>query len=123
MFYLLTKHALHNAGVTDVLAYIVIGVSGTTRTVWYNGITLGWFHHVVDWGFHAHENPNCTYSRKHERDKVSKRCHSAGPVHIRANRGMMLAHDNAPCHSASNAQAMCVVNNVLTLQWPSKSPV
>ena len=71
MFYLLTKHALHNAGVTYVLAHIAIGVSGTTRTVWYNGITLGWFHHVVDWGFHARENPNCTHSRKHERDKVS----------------------------------------------------
>ena len=42
--------------------------------------------------------------------------------HIRANRGMMLAQDNAPCHAARGTQAMLATNNVRTLQWPAKSP-
>ena len=42
--------------------------------------------------------------------------------HIRANRGMMLAQDNAPCHAARSTQVMLAANNVRILQWPAKSP-
>ena len=43
-------------------------------------------------------------------------------VHIRANRGMILAKDNAPCHSARTTQQLLRVNTVRLLYWPAKSP-
>ena len=42
--------------------------------------------------------------------------------HIRANRGMILAQDNAPCHSARTTQQLLRANNVTLLDWPTKSP-
>ena len=42
--------------------------------------------------------------------------------HIRANRGMILAQDNAPCHSARTTQQLLRANNVRLLDWPAKSP-
>lgn len=42
--------------------------------------------------------------------------------HIRVNRGMLLAQDNAPCHTARTTQNMLTANNVRLLAWPSKSP-
>ena len=42
--------------------------------------------------------------------------------HIRANRGMILAQDNAPCHSARTTQQLLRVNTVRLLYWPAKSP-
>jgi transposase len=48
-----------------------------------------------------------------------------GPVlvpHFRANRGMILAQDNAPCHSARTTQQFLAGNNIRTLDWPAKSP-
>ena len=41
--------------------------------------------------------------------------------HIRANRGMVLAQDNAPCHSARTTQQLLRANNVRLLDWPAKS--
>ena len=42
--------------------------------------------------------------------------------HIRGNRGMILAQDNAPCHSARTTQQLLRANNVRLLNWPAKSP-
>ena len=42
--------------------------------------------------------------------------------HIRANRGMMLAQDNASCHSACLTQQLLRAYNVRLLDWPTKSP-
>ena len=42
--------------------------------------------------------------------------------HIRVNRGMILAQDNAPCHSARTTQQLLRANNVRLLDWPAKSP-
>lgn len=42
--------------------------------------------------------------------------------HFRANRGMMLAQDNAPCHTARATQGMLQLNQVRVIPWPSKSP-
>ena len=42
--------------------------------------------------------------------------------HIRVNRGMILAQDNAPCHSARTLQQLLRANNVRLLDWPAKSP-
>ena len=42
--------------------------------------------------------------------------------HIRANRGMLLAQDNAPCHTARVTRNMLAVNNILAIPWPEKSP-
>lgn len=42
--------------------------------------------------------------------------------HIRANRGMILAQDNAPCHSARTTQQLLQAHNVRLLDWPAKSP-
>ena len=42
--------------------------------------------------------------------------------HIRANRGMILAQDNAPCHSARTTQQLLRANNARLLDWPAKSP-
>ena len=41
--------------------------------------------------------------------------------HIRVNRGMILAQDNAPCHSARTTQQLLRANNVRLLDWPAKS--
>ena len=41
--------------------------------------------------------------------------------HIRANRGMILAQNNAPCHSARTTQQLLRANNVRLLDWPAKS--
>ena len=42
--------------------------------------------------------------------------------HLRANRGMMVAQDNAPCHAARTTQQMLHANNVRILPWPACSP-
>ena len=42
--------------------------------------------------------------------------------HLRANRGMIVAQDNAPCHAARTTQQMMHANNVHMLPWPSCSP-
>ena len=42
--------------------------------------------------------------------------------HLRANRGMIVAQDNAPCHAARTTQQMMHANNVRMLPWPSCSP-
>ena len=42
--------------------------------------------------------------------------------HIRVNRGMILAQDNAPCHSACTTQQLLRAINVRLLDWPAKSP-
>ena len=42
--------------------------------------------------------------------------------HSRANRGMILAQDNAPCHSVCTTQQLLGANNVRRLDWPAKSP-
>ena len=42
--------------------------------------------------------------------------------HIRANRGMILAQDNAPCHSARTTQQLLRAYNVRLLDWPAMSP-
>ena len=42
--------------------------------------------------------------------------------HINANRGMILAQDNAPCRSAQTMQQLLRANNVRLLDWPAKSP-
>ena len=42
--------------------------------------------------------------------------------HSRANRGMILAQDNAPCHSVCTTQQLLRANNVKLLDWPAKSP-
>ena len=41
--------------------------------------------------------------------------------HIRANREMILAQDNAPCHSACTTQQLLRAINVRLLDWPAKS--
>lgn len=40
----------------------------------------------------------------------------------RANRGMRLAQDNAPCHAARGTVAMLRANNVRVIDWPPNSP-
>ena len=40
--------------------------------------------------------------------------------HIRANRGMILAQDNASCHSARTTQQLLRAKNVRLLDWPAK---
>ena len=35
---------------------------------------------------------------------------------------MILAQDNAPCHSARNTQQLLRANDVRLLDWPAKSP-
>ena len=42
--------------------------------------------------------------------------------HIRANRGMILAQDNSPCHSTCTTQQLLRANKVRLLDWPAKSP-
>lgn len=42
--------------------------------------------------------------------------------HFGANRGMVLAQDNAPYHVARGTLQMLADNNVRTLPWPSRSP-
>ena len=42
--------------------------------------------------------------------------------HLRANRGMMVAQDNTPCHAARRTQQMLYANNVRILPWPACSP-
>ena len=42
--------------------------------------------------------------------------------HLQANRGMLLAQDNANCHVARTTQNMFVANGVRALPWPAKSP-
>lgn len=42
--------------------------------------------------------------------------------HVRANRGMILAQDNAPCHAARTTQQLLRANNVRMLPWPARSP-
>ena len=42
--------------------------------------------------------------------------------HIRANRGMVLAQDNAPCHFARTTKQLLRANNFRLLDWPAKSP-
>ena len=39
-----------------------------------------------------------------------------------ANRGIMVAQDNAPCHAARTKQQMLHANNVRILPWPACSP-
>ena len=84
------------------------------------GWLRGWFHHVVGWSFHVHENPNCTHSRKHEGDEVPKLCHSAGTAtsHLFQPRYDVCTGQHT---MSRNTQAMYVANNVRTLQWPAKS--
>ena len=40
--------------------------------------------------------------------------------HIRANRGIVLAQDNAPCHYARTMQQLLRAINVSLLDWPEK---
>lgn len=42
--------------------------------------------------------------------------------HIRANRRMALAQDNAPCHAARATQALLAANNVRLVHMPAKNP-
>ena len=42
--------------------------------------------------------------------------------HLRANRGMMVAQDSAPCNAARITQQMLHANNVRILPWPAFSP-
>ena len=42
--------------------------------------------------------------------------------HIRANRGMILAQDNATCYSARTTHQFLRAYNVRLLDWPAKSP-
>ena len=42
--------------------------------------------------------------------------------HSRANRGIIVAQDSAPCHAARTTQHMLHANNVRMLPWPSCSP-
>ena len=42
-------------------------------------------------------------------------------LHIRANLGMMLARDYAPCHAAISTIVMGLANNVQKLTRPAKS--
>ena len=42
--------------------------------------------------------------------------------HVRANRGLILAQDNAPCHAARTTQQLLRANNIRVLPWPSCSP-
>ena len=48
-----------------------------------------------------------------------------GPValpHIAANRGMILAQDNAPCHTAQTTRQYLAANNIQIMPLPAKSP-
>ena len=42
--------------------------------------------------------------------------------HIRANRGMTLVQDNAPCHTARTTQQMLQNNSIRMLPWHARSP-
>ena len=42
--------------------------------------------------------------------------------HIRANRGVILAQDNEPCHSARTTQQLLRANNVRQIDCSAKSP-
>jgi len=42
--------------------------------------------------------------------------------HIRANRVMSLAQDNAPCHTARGTMQMLKDNLIIVRPWPAKSP-
>ena len=42
--------------------------------------------------------------------------------HIRANRGMGLFQDNAPCHAARTSQNMMAANNIRIIHMTAKSP-
>ena len=42
--------------------------------------------------------------------------------HIRANRVMLLAQDNATCHTARATRNILAVNNIRAIPWPAKSP-
>lgn len=42
--------------------------------------------------------------------------------HVRANRGMILAQDNAPCHVARTTAQLLRASNVRVLPWPARSP-
>ena len=42
--------------------------------------------------------------------------------HFARNRGMVLAQDNAPCHSARTTQQFLALNNIRVMPWPAKSP-
>lgn len=42
--------------------------------------------------------------------------------HIRANRGMGLMQDNAPCHAARTTQNLLATNNIRLINMPAKSP-
>ena len=42
--------------------------------------------------------------------------------HLRANRGMVAAQDNALCHAARTAQQILHANKVRFLPWPACSP-
>lgn len=42
--------------------------------------------------------------------------------HIRANRGMSLAQDNATCHNARATQALLAASNIRLIRMPARSP-
>ena len=42
--------------------------------------------------------------------------------HIRANRGMTLVQDNAPCHTARTTKQRLQHNNIRMLPWHARSP-
>lgn len=42
--------------------------------------------------------------------------------YARANRGTILAQDNAPCHTARTTRQMLQANHVQTMEWPPCSP-